>query len=156
VAVNRDVYFEIKYVPAIKDLDERKDTIARSHQYHMWGRSKNVVITSEARHKFDLRSPYDIANLGLIFGLSEEHAKSAILSMGRKLLLRAGKSLLRAPRTNHVKLFAQFPESRRLGKTVMIVRKVQDFGDYDDTESDDEESDEAMEEQPFKKAKIGK
>jgi hypothetical protein len=51
------------------------------------------------------------------------------------------------------------PESRRLGKTVMIIRKVQEFGNYDDTESedeDDEESDEAMEEQPFKRAKLGK
>jgi ribonuclease P/MRP protein subunit RPP1 len=63
VAVNRNIFFEIKYAQAIKDPDERKDTITRAHQYHMWGRSKNLIISSEAKQRFDLRSPYDIANL---------------------------------------------------------------------------------------------
>lgn len=63
VAVNRNIMFEIKYAPAIVNSNDRKDIINRAHKYHSYGKSKNVIISSEARDRFQVRGPYDIANL---------------------------------------------------------------------------------------------
>ncbi|XP_014034368.1 ribonuclease P protein subunit p30 isoform X2 [Salmo salar] len=38
----------------------------------------NLIVTSGAERPLELRGPYDIANLGLLFGLSEEDGKAAI------------------------------------------------------------------------------
>uniref|UniRef100_A0A182MBG5 Uncharacterized protein n=1 Tax=Anopheles culicifacies TaxID=139723 RepID=A0A182MBG5_9DIPT len=63
LAVDRNIAFELKYAPAIVNSSERKSTINRAHRYHSFGKSKNVIISSEARNPFQLRSPYDVANL---------------------------------------------------------------------------------------------
>lgn len=135
VAVNRNIMFEIKYAPAITNSNDRKDIINRAHKYHSYGKSKNVVISSEARNRFQIRGPYDIANLGLIFGLSEEQSKNAILALPRKALINA--------------------ETRRHGKAGVVVRlrqKAVDSDDYTDSEvdepiseSDEEDSEETAE-----------
>lgn len=116
LAVRRNMFFEIKYSPVIIDSNHRRSTISRAQQYHMMGKSKGIIISSEATDRFHIRSPADIASLGLIFGLSEEQAKGAISSMGRKLFLAA--------------------ESRRLGRTPVLM-KYEDV----DTSTSEEESD---------------
>ncbi|EAT46637.1 AAEL002232-PA [Aedes aegypti] len=137
VAVNRNIMFEIKYAPAIVNSNDRKDIINRAHKYHSYGKSKNVIISSEARDRFQVRGPYDIANLGLIFGLSEEQSKNAILALSRKVFINA--------------------EARRHGKAGIMVRVRQaaavDSDDYSDSElnepisdSSEEESEEEMDE----------
>lgn len=135
VAVNRNIMFEIKYAPAIVSSTDRKDTINRAHKYHSYGKSKNIIISSEARNRFQVRGPYDIANLGLIFGLSEEQSKNAILALPRKVLINA--------------------ETRRHGKAGIIVSVRQNYVDSDDyseseinepiSDSDEEHSDETSE-----------
>ncbi|XP_029727621.1 ribonuclease P protein subunit p30 [Aedes albopictus] len=132
VAVNRNIMFEIKYAPAIVNSNDRKDIINRAHKYHSYGKSKNVIISSEARDRFQVRGPYDIANLGLIFGLSEEQSKNAILALPRKVLINA--------------------DARRHGKAGVVISVRQgavDSDDYSDSEvnepisdSDEEESEE--------------
>ncbi|XP_055543948.1 ribonuclease P protein subunit p30 [Wyeomyia smithii] len=148
IAVHRNIMFEIKYAPAIASSNDRKDTINRAHRYHSYGKSKNVIISSEARHRFQIRGPYDIANLGLIFGLSEEQSKHAILGAPRKILTAA--------------------DARRHGKAGVVVsyrNKAIDSDDYSDSEleepsSDDQEESEEdsdnlrIEEPPKKVAKI--
>ncbi|XP_053696047.1 ribonuclease P protein subunit p30 [Sabethes cyaneus] len=130
LAVSRNIMFEIKYAPAIASSNDRKGTISRAHRYHSYGKSKNVIISSEARHRFQVRGPYDVANLGLIFGLSEEQSKYAILGAPRKLLIAA--------------------EARRHGKAGLVVTYRQnaiDSDDYSESEieepstDDEEESD---------------
>ncbi|XP_062552674.1 ribonuclease P protein subunit p30 [Armigeres subalbatus] len=124
VAVNRNIMFEIKYAPAITNSNDRKDIINRAHKYHSYGKSKNVVISSEARNRFQIRGPYDIANLGLILGLSEEQSKNAILALPRKVLINA--------------------ETRRHGKAGVVVSMRQnaiDSDDYTDSEVDEPISD---------------
>lgn len=124
VAVNRNIMFEIKYAPAIVNSNDRKDIINRSHKYHSYGKSKNVIISSEARNRFQVRGPYDIANLGLIFGLSEEQAKNSILGLPRKVLISA--------------------DTRRHGKAGIVLNIRQnavDSDDYSDTEIDEPISD---------------
>ncbi|XP_055640390.1 ribonuclease P protein subunit p30 [Toxorhynchites rutilus septentrionalis] len=137
LAVSRNIMFELKYAPAIVSSIDRKDTINRAHRYHSYGKSNNVVITSEARNRFQVRGPYDIANLGLIFGLSEEQSKSAILALPRKILIAA--------------------EARRHGKAGLVLSYRQnavDSDDYSDSELDEEistseEGDEEEEEREY-------
>lgn len=102
VAIRRNMFFELKYSPAITDSNERRATITRAQQYHMSGKSKGIVISSEAKDRFHIRSPFDISSLGLIFGLSEEQAKCAISTMSKKVLIAA--------------------ESRRLGRTPALIK----------------------------------
>lgn len=128
LAIRRNMFFEIKYSPCIIDSSERRATITRAQLYHMVGKSKGIIISSEAKDSFQIRSPYDIASLGLIFGLSEEQAKCAISTMGRKVLICA--------------------ESRRLGRTPVLMK----YEDVDTSTSEEDNSD-AMSSQDSKKRK---
>ena len=120
-AVRRNLFFELKYSPIILDSTVRKATIARAHQYHMVGKSKAIIISSEAKDRFQVRNPFSIACLGLLFGISEEQAKCAISTMSRKVFIAA--------------------ESRRLGRAPVIVK----YEDVDtSTSEEDDDDDEAM------------
>ncbi|KAF5277702.1 hypothetical protein FQR65_LT03682 [Abscondita terminalis] len=114
--VQKGVYFELMYAPAIEDSTKRKNIIATAHMYHSYGKSRNIIVSSAITNEFLLRSPYDIINLGLIFGLSDGQAKDAILSNGRNLCIRA--------------------MGRRLGKTIMVVENLE--LKQDELESEDE------------------
>ncbi|XP_040165459.1 ribonuclease P protein subunit p30 [Anopheles arabiensis] len=125
LAVDRNIAFEIKYSPAIVTPADRKQTITRAHRYHMTGKSRNVIISSGATNPFQLRSPYDIANLGLIFGLTEEKSKEAIRGVPNRTLLSA--------------------EGRRLGKAGVVIARREpnrdDSDDYSDSELEEDISD---------------
>ncbi|KAJ7987732.1 hypothetical protein DPEC_G00329540 [Dallia pectoralis] len=77
-AIARGVFFEISYTPAIRDATTRRYTIANSISLMETCKGKNVIVTSGAERPIELRGPYDIANLGLLFGLSEQDGKAAI------------------------------------------------------------------------------
>lgn len=115
------MFFELKYSPLIVDPSERRATITRAQRYHMVGKSKSIIISSEATDRFHIRSPLDIAGLGLLFGLSEEQAKCAISSMSRKVLVAA--------------------ETRRLGRSPVLMK----FEDVDTSTSEEEDEDSDME-----------
>ncbi|XP_053675585.1 ribonuclease P protein subunit p30 [Anopheles nili] len=131
LAVDRNIAFEIKYAPAIINSNERKATIKRAHRYHSFGKSKNVIISSNALNPFQLRSPYDIVNLGLIFGLSEEQSKESIRGVPNRILLSA--------------------EGRRFGKAGVVISlrdkkaMAEDSDDYSDGELEEAISDEEKE-----------
>ena len=63
VAVKRGISFEIKYAHAITNSNCRKNMIKIAHNYHAKGKSKNIIFSSGAVNIFELRGPYDIANL---------------------------------------------------------------------------------------------
>lgn len=67
MAVRRDMFFELQYAPAICSSTHRKEIIAKAHNFFLRGKSKNVVITSGARDMFEIRGPYDVANLSVSF-----------------------------------------------------------------------------------------
>ncbi|XP_036347806.1 ribonuclease P protein subunit p30-like [Rhagoletis pomonella] len=102
MAVKRGMFFEIKYGPATKDDCIRKDMIKLAHNYCVRGKSRNIIFSSGAKNAFELRGPYDVANLSYIFGLSEDQGKNAVDKSCRQLFLRA--------------------ESRRIGKTIMTLK----------------------------------
>ncbi|CDQ61414.1 unnamed protein product [Oncorhynchus mykiss] len=64
------VFFEISYAPAIRDSTMRRYTIAHSISLVEMCKGKNVTVTSGAEKSLELRGPYDIGNLGLLFGLA--------------------------------------------------------------------------------------
>ncbi|XP_073822473.1 ribonuclease P protein subunit Rpp30 [Musca autumnalis] len=121
VAVKRGIFFEIKYSPLIVDSNFRKDIIKVAHNYFVRGKSKSIIISSGATNPFELRGPYDVANLSFIFGLSEDQGKCAIDRFCRQLFLRA--------------------ESRRIGKTIMFVKSTGPivFSDSSSSEGEEEE-----------------
>lgn len=136
LAVDRSMYFEIRYAPVITDSNHRRDIIRRAHSYHSYGKSKSIIISSGASNYIQLRTPYEVANLGLLFGLSEEQAKESMFGNSRGVVLRA--------------------QSRRHDRAVMIVGvQEEDFNDEEDEvmETDPEEVSFEIG-QPSKKKKI--
>ncbi|XP_065263628.1 ribonuclease P protein subunit p30 isoform X2 [Emys orbicularis] len=87
MAIDRGVYFELLYTPAIKDSTMRRYTISNALSLMQICKGKNIIISSAAERPLELRGPYDVANLGLLFGLSESDAKAAISTNCRAVLL---------------------------------------------------------------------
>lgn len=130
LALRRNMFFELKYSPTILDSNVRKSTITRSLQYHLSGRGRGVILSSEAGDRFHVRSPCDVSNLGLIFNLSEDQARSSVNLMCRKVLIAA--------------------ESRRLGKTPVLAS----YHDVEtSTSEDDEDEENPMEAEKAKNSK---
>ncbi|KAB0352691.1 hypothetical protein FD754_017548, partial [Muntiacus muntjak] len=87
VAIDRGVGFELLYSPAIKDSTMRRYTISNALNLMQVCKGKNVIISSAAERPLEIRGPYDVANLGLLFGLSESDAKAAVSTNCRAVLL---------------------------------------------------------------------
>uniref|UniRef100_A0A8C8ZVD5 Ribonuclease P protein subunit p30 n=1 Tax=Prolemur simus TaxID=1328070 RepID=A0A8C8ZVD5_PROSS len=77
VAIDRGLGFELVYSPAIKDSTMRRYTISNALNLMQVCKGKSLEI----------RGPYDVANLGLLFGLSESDAKAAVSTNCRAALL---------------------------------------------------------------------
>ncbi|XP_061857403.1 ribonuclease P protein subunit p30 isoform X4 [Colius striatus] len=87
MAIDRGIYFELLYTPAIKDSTMRRYTISNAISLMQICKGKNIVISSAAERPLELRGPYDVANLGLLFGLSESEAKAAVSTNCRATIL---------------------------------------------------------------------
>ncbi|XP_029933246.1 ribonuclease P protein subunit p30 isoform X3 [Myripristis murdjan] len=92
-AVERGLVFELCYVPAIRDSTTRRYTIANAVCLLESCKGRNVILSSGAEKPLELRGPYDIANLGLLFGLSEGDAKEAVSSTCRSAVLHGVHTL---------------------------------------------------------------
>ncbi|XP_074484669.1 ribonuclease P protein subunit p30 [Sebastes fasciatus] len=88
-AIERGVVFEVSYSAAIRDATRRRYTIANAISLMDTCRGKNVILSSAAEQPMELRGPYDITNLGLLFGLSDGDSKEAVSSTCRSVLLHA-------------------------------------------------------------------
>ncbi|XP_063095544.1 ribonuclease P protein subunit p30 isoform X3 [Cavia porcellus] len=87
VAIDRGLGFELVYSPAIKDSTIRRYTISNALNLMQICKGKNIIISSAAERPLEIRGPYDVANLGLLFGLSESDAKAAVSINCRAALL---------------------------------------------------------------------
>ncbi|NXA34554.1 RPP30 protein, partial [Eudromia elegans] len=85
VAIERGIYFELLYAPAIKDSTMRRYTI--SNAISLMQICKGKVSSRRENKPLELRGPYDVANLGLLFGMSEGDAKAAVSTNCRATLL---------------------------------------------------------------------
>ncbi|XP_041939259.1 ribonuclease P protein subunit p30 isoform X1 [Alosa sapidissima] len=86
-AIDRGVFFEIVYTPAIRDSTMRRYTIGNSLGLMETCKGKGVILSSGAERPLELRGPYDIANLGIVFGLSEGDAKAAVSTNCRSVVI---------------------------------------------------------------------
>ncbi|XP_045447022.1 ribonuclease P protein subunit p30 isoform X2 [Melitaea cinxia] len=105
-AVERGIFFEIMYSPAIRDSTSRRNIITTSHLYHAVGKSKNIIITSGAKDNTQVRGIYDVINLGFIFGLNNNESLEVVRNNPHRLILKA--------------------QGRRCGKHYMEVSQVGD------------------------------
>ncbi|KAI3365046.1 hypothetical protein L3Q82_010083, partial [Scortum barcoo] len=88
-AADRGLVFEVSYSAAIRDSTLRRYTIANAVSLMETCKGKNVILSSAAEKPLELRGPYDITNLGLLFGLSDGDAKEAVSSTCRSVVLHA-------------------------------------------------------------------
>ncbi|KAG8552349.1 hypothetical protein GDO81_004483 [Engystomops pustulosus] len=86
-AIERGIFFELIYTPAIRDSTMRRYTISNSIALMEVCKGKNIIVSSGAEAPLDLRGPYDVATLGLLFGLSETSAKDAVSTRSRAVIL---------------------------------------------------------------------
>ncbi|XP_012228907.1 ribonuclease P protein subunit p30 [Linepithema humile] len=89
LAVGRGLCFEVQYANMLLNQKTRIATIHLAHQFYMYRKSMNVIVSSGANNINLIRNPYDIINLGSILGLSEDKSKAAILNQCQLLLLKA-------------------------------------------------------------------
>ncbi|XP_072177707.1 ribonuclease P protein subunit p30-like [Diadema setosum] len=88
-AIERGVHFEICYSPAIRDASLRKSIFHNALTLVAACKGKNIILSSDAGNVMDLRGPHDVANLGHLFGLTEDQAKAAVSSNCRAVLMHA-------------------------------------------------------------------
>ncbi|PON32712.1 RNase P subunit p [Parasponia andersonii] len=88
-AIQRGVYFEITYSNLIADVQARRQMIANAKLLVDWTRGKNLILSSAALTVYELRGPYDVANLSFLLGLSLERAKAAVSKNCRTLITKA-------------------------------------------------------------------
>ncbi|XP_015369439.1 PREDICTED: ribonuclease P protein subunit p30 isoform X2 [Diuraphis noxia] len=106
IAIEKNIYFEISYCPMLFNSNIRQDTFTLAHLLYIKGKSKNLIITSGAANKLDIRNPHDVMNLGILLGLSRKLSMKSITqgcysiilkSYGRKL----GKSAIHLKPVNN-------------------------------------------------------
>lgn len=56
-------HFEIQYSSAIHSRIKRRNIISTAHLFHMYAKSRQILISSGATHPIHLRGPYDVMNL---------------------------------------------------------------------------------------------
>lgn len=117
-AIERGIFFELMYSPAIRDSTARKNIITTAHNYFAVGKSKSIIITSGAECYLHLRGVQDVISIGFLFGLNSNESMETIRSNARKLILKA--------------------EGRRHGKHHMVIEKVDGNEKQNNTEAEPE------------------
>lgn len=90
-ALENGVQFEITYAQAVADdgSKARRNLISGARDLLRVTNGRGVFFSSGATHALSLRAPYDVINLGAIFGLNPSAARDAISNNCRSLLLRS-------------------------------------------------------------------
>ncbi|NXG32297.1 RPP30 protein, partial [Dromaius novaehollandiae] len=83
VAIDRGIYFELLYTPAIKDSTMRRYTISNAISLMQICKGK---VSSHSENKL-INSVQILLELGLLFGMSESDAKAAVSTNCRATLL---------------------------------------------------------------------
>lgn len=103
-AVERGIFFELMYSPAIRDSTSRKNIISTAHNYHAVGKSRNIIVTSGAENHMQVRDVHDVINLGFIFGLNSNESLEVVRNNARRVILKA--------------------EGRKSGKHYMLIDSI--------------------------------
>lgn len=88
-ALERGVQFEICYSPAIRDQSLRKNLFHNAISIVSACKGKNIILSSGAENVMEIRGPHDVANLGNLFGLSEDRAKASVSTNCEAVVMHA-------------------------------------------------------------------
>jgi len=79
-AAERGITFELIYSNALRDPFERRNLLAfgRSLAMNIFKRGQSIVFSSNATNPLQIRSPYDMMEIGQLFGFNEEISKKII------------------------------------------------------------------------------
>jgi len=80
--VDRHIHFELSYAPMVRNSEDRRRVMSQALNYQAVGRSRAIIITSEARSPLELRSPGDVSNLGFLLGLKQAQGVDAVNKTG--------------------------------------------------------------------------
>ncbi|CAO4373426.1 unnamed protein product [Caenorhabditis nigoni] len=85
---NDGVFYEIAYAESLMPAT-RKNTLFNGRVLIRSLKSKNVIICSGAETMLDLRSPVDVMNMSLLWGVANNEARKMISGFPKNLLLQA-------------------------------------------------------------------
>ncbi|TKY84711.1 hypothetical protein EX895_005791 [Sporisorium graminicola] len=90
-ALENGVQFEVTYAQIVSDdgTKARRNLISGARDLLRATNGKGVFFSSGATDALSLRAPYDVINLGAIFGLNPSAARDAISNNCRSLILRS-------------------------------------------------------------------
>jgi len=88
-AVSRGIMFELTYSSGFKDRVSKRMMIANALQIVEATKGKNLIISSGALDAFSQRSPNDVINLGIMFGMTQDQAKRALVDNPKSVLKHA-------------------------------------------------------------------
>ena len=69
---------QVLVAPTLRDESGRRNAYVNAAALSRGTRGKGTILSSGARQAFELRGPYDVANLGTLFGLTEASAKASL------------------------------------------------------------------------------
>jgi len=87
-AISNGIFFEIKYSPMIRDRNVRRNIISNAQNLVNISKGKNIIISSACEKAIELRGPYDVTNLSLLFGFNQSEAKCAVTTNYRNLIMK--------------------------------------------------------------------
>ncbi|PIA16140.1 PHP domain-like protein, partial [Coemansia reversa NRRL 1564] len=88
-ALANGLSLEIAYWPALADATTRQQWVSNAAGVVRATRGRGLVWTSGARQALDLRTPYDIANLGEALQLNGDLSKRGLSANARAVLMHA-------------------------------------------------------------------
>lgn len=85
---NDGVFYEIAYAESLMPAS-RRNTLFNGRVLIRSLKSKNVIFSSGAETMLDLRSPVDVMNMSLLWGVANNEARKMISGFPKNLLLQA-------------------------------------------------------------------
>lgn len=85
---NDGVFYEIAYAESLMPAT-RKNTLFNGRILIRSLKSKNIIFSSGAETMLDLRSPVDVMNMSLLWGVANNEARKMISGFPKNLLLQA-------------------------------------------------------------------
>ncbi|RUS73958.1 hypothetical protein EGW08_018273 [Elysia chlorotica] len=141
LAIKRGIHFEIVYSPALKDNSVKRNIISNAMSLISVSRGKGVIISSGAEKLIDLRSPWDVVNLGKLFGLNPLQAKDSICKNCRAVLKHAEarktcKTVVSVADVSHLK-----PDEKWILQSSRTEAMHEQQKQHSDQSSEEEDSD---------------
>ncbi|KRZ36262.1 Glycoprotein endo-alpha-1,2-mannosidase-like protein [Trichinella pseudospiralis] len=89
-AVHCGKFIEISYSPAILSAEKKVEVFSHGSELFRMVGPRGIILTSRAFGAFEMRGPYDVINIGYLFGMNPNEARDAITVNPSKLLKAVG------------------------------------------------------------------